>query len=160
MSDAMVKAVYESRTSRRFAVASLTCLALVYFAGCSQSGVSKDTVYPASGKVLVRGTPAEGARITFYPVAEGASRPGMAIPSGDVDSSGVYHLQSYLPGDGAPAGEYRVTVSWPEPLPPGANPEQVSRKDRLAGKYADPTKSKLTAKVEKGDGEIPPFELQ
>ena len=132
----------------------------MYFDGCGQGGVSKDTVYPAGGKVLVRGTPAEGARITFYPVAEGANRPGMAIPSGDVDAAGVYHLQSYLPGDGAPAGEYRVAVSWLEALSAGANPEQVSRKDRLAGKYSDPAKSKLTAKVEKGGGEIPPFELQ
>jgi hypothetical protein len=118
-----------------------------------------EQVYPVTGKVMVHGAPAAGARISYYPAAESASRTGMALPFGDVDSEGVYHLQSYVPGDGAPAGEYRVAITWLEPLPPGANPEQVTRKDRLAGKYSDPDKSKLTAKVEKGGGEIPPFEL-
>ena len=34
------------------------------------------------------------------------------------------------------------------------------QKDRLGGRYSNPDKSELTAHVDKGGGEIPPFELQ
>jgi hypothetical protein len=159
VSDAVLKGVNNYIISRYVAAAVTGCIAVMCFEGCTK-GMDNDRVYPVSGKVLIQGKPAEGARITFYRADDSANRPGMAIPFGDVDSKGVYHLQSYVPGDGAPAGDYRVAVAWLEPLPAGANPEQVSRKDRLAGKYSDPTKSKLTAKVEAGGGEIPPFELQ
>ncbi|HEX4415572.1 MAG TPA: carboxypeptidase-like regulatory domain-containing protein [Lacipirellulaceae bacterium] len=132
---------------------------LLCFPGCGKT-TDKDKVYPVSGTVLVQGKPAEGARVTFYRADEGANRPGMAIPSGEVDSSGVYHLQAYLPGDGAPAGDYRVAVTWLEPVPAGVKPETITRQDRLGGRYADPSKSKLTAKVESGGGEIPAFDLK
>ena len=153
-------AAYKFWASRYVAFTITICVSVTCFDGCSKGVVDRDKVYPVSGKVLVQGKPAEGARITFYQADETANRPGMAIPFGDVDSSGVYHLQSYVPGDGAPVGDYRVAVAWLEPIPPGMNPESVTRKDRLAGRYADPEKSNLTAKVESGGGEIPVFDLK
>ena len=87
-------------------------------------------------------------------------KPGMPLPTGETDASGVYRLYSYEPGDGAPLGEYQVTISMPEPVPPNVSREEFHPKDRFAGKYVDPATSKLTAKVEKGGGEIPPIQLQ
>jgi hypothetical protein len=116
-------------------------------------------VYPAQGKVLVRGTPAGGATVVFYPAGE-AKTPGVPAPQGTTDSQGVFKLSSYEAGDGAPEGEYKVSIIWPEPLPPNVRESAEGPKDRLGSRYSDPQKSKLAAKVEKGAGEIPPFELQ
>jgi hypothetical protein len=112
------------------------------------------------GKVLVRGAPAEGANVTLYPAIVESKKPAAPAPSGMTDSQGVFKLSSYDAGDGAPEGEYKVAVIWQEPLPPGVRESAEGPKDRLGGRYADPQKSKLTANVEQGGGEIPPFALQ
>ena len=75
------------------------------------------------------------------------------------DANGEYRLDSYGFEDGAPAGEFKVAVVWPEPPPPNFD-GIYEAKDRLRGRYASPQKSNLTARVEPGGGEIPPFELQ
>jgi hypothetical protein len=68
-------------------------------------------------------------------------------------------LRSYEPDDGAPAGEFKVTVVWPESPPPNASGVFEVR-DRLRGRYANPKTTELTATVEEGGGALPPFELQ
>ena len=63
---------------------------------------------------------------------------------------------------GALAGEYIVTIIWPEentstaismeaPPPPP---------DRLKGRYADPEKSKLTAVIKSGPNKLEPFNIE
>ena len=83
----------------------------------------------------------------------------MPGPVGTTDASGQFQLRSYEDGDGAPAGEFKVTIVWPAPPPPDAT-GVFDLKDRLGGRYANPQTSKLTAQVAEGGGEIPPFELQ
>jgi hypothetical protein len=115
-------------------------------------------VYPVTGKVVVDGQPAEGADVVFYPTTpevDGIKLPG---PAGSTDANGVFRLRSYDPEDGAPAGEFKVTVVWPAPPPPNAT-GVFQVKDRLGGRYANPQTSTLTARVEPGGGELPPFEL-
>src|SRR5262245_38406517 len=107
-------------------------------------------VYPVQGKVIVRGMPAEGTRVVFYPVSDELKKHGMPVPDGTTDAQGVFKLKSYKVDDGAPEGEYKVGIIWLESLPPNADPDVVLPKDRLAGRYSDPQKSQLTAKVEKG----------
>jgi hypothetical protein len=126
--------------------------------GCgSDNGRVK--LYQVQGKVLVKGQPAEGARVVFYPTASEVGGKQMPTPAGETDSSGVYALESYGAKDGAPEGDYKVSVSWPEPPP--ANAQGIfDQKDRLAGRYSNPQTSKLTAHIEKGGGEVPAFDLQ
>jgi hypothetical protein len=81
------------------------------------------------------------------------------IPSAETNESSEFKLQSYVPDDGAPDGDYKVMVVWLELPPPNAL-GVFDQKDRLGGRYSDPEKSKLTAHVERGGGEIRPFELQ
>jgi hypothetical protein len=83
----------------------------------------------------------------------------LPVPAGEANDAGEYKLQSFVPEDGAPEGEYKVTVVWPEP-PPANAMGIFEQKDRLAGRYSNPEKSGLTARVESGGGEIPPFDLQ
>jgi len=131
---------------------------LVTVTACKDDGRVK--VYPVQGKVLVAGAPAGGARVVFYPQSDELKKPGMPVPEGMTDSQGVFKLRSYKADDGAPAGEFKVSVIWFEPQKDGSIVDSPSAKDRLAGRYSNPQKSNLSAKVEKGGGEIPPFELQ
>ena len=82
----------------------------------------------------------------------------MPTPAGETDASGQYRLGSYKLDDGAPVGDYKVTVIWLEP-PPATAQGIFDQKDRLAGRYSNAENSKLTARVDKGGGEIPAFEL-
>jgi hypothetical protein len=130
-------------------------------AGC-RSDDGKVKLYPAHGKISVKGQPAEGAKVTFYSTSTTAvGTDGMKLPpsSGTTDASGVFHLETYKPDDGAPAGDYKVTVTWPEAPPPNAQ-GIFNQKDRLQGRYADLKTSQLTAKIEEGGGEIQTFELK
>ncbi len=140
---------------------SLTTISvlLIVVSGCGKND-GRVKVYPTSGKVLVRGTPAEGARVVFYPVSEELKKPGMPIPYGSTDSSGNFKLRSYDADDGAPEGDYNISIVWLDVPPDKAEENPLSAKDRLAGKYSNPQTSKLTTKVEKGGGEIPAFDLQ
>lgn len=135
-----------------------TAIVGCFVAGCGSSD-GRIKVYPVHGKVLVNGQPAAGARVVFYPTTAATEGQKLPSPSGETDSAGDYMLQSFAPGDGAPVGDYQVTVVWLEPPPPNAQ-GIFDQRDRLAGRYATPEKSNLTARVEKGGGEIPPFSLK
>lgn len=141
---------------KRLLAAVVVALAIIPACGKSNGRVK---VYPSQGKVLVHGAPAEGATVIFYPAGT-APTPGAPAPQGTTDSQGVFKLSAYAPGDGAPEGEFKVSIIWPAPLPPGVRESAEGSKDRLGGRYSDPQKSQLTAKVEKGGGEIPPFDLK
>ncbi len=135
-------------------------LLMLVASGCSGKSDGRVKVYPVSGKVSVRGTPAGGARVVFYPVSDELKKPGMPIPYGTTDDQGNFKLWSYDPDDGAPEGEYKISVVWLDVPLEKAKENPMGAKDRLSGTYSNPQTSKLTAKVEKGGGEIPPFELQ
>lgn len=130
--------------------------------GCSSGGDvdGRMKVYPVSGTVKVGGQPAAGARVVFYGATPELTGPGTVSPAAETDESGVFHLRSYEPQDGAPAGKFNVTVAWPEEVPEGVDPEVNRPKDRLKNRYLDPEKSGLTAEVPEGGIELPPFELQ
>ena len=56
------------------------------------------------------GQPAEGATVTFNP--QGANPLKNAAPSATVKADGTFDVGLYGNGDGAPAGDYVVTVQW------------------------------------------------
>jgi len=136
---------------------SLAALLLAAIAGC---GDDRLDVYPVSGKVLVQGKPAAGAEVIFYTQEEELRKPGVPIPKGEVAEDGSFSLTSYEPDDGAPAGEYAVTVVWNQVVVADPDPESRVERDRLNGRYADPETSGLTATVAEDDNELPPFELK
>jgi hypothetical protein len=103
--------------------------------------------------VLFDGKPAAGATVFFCPVETEAEA---LAPYGVTDADGSFTLTTYLTFDGAPAGEYVVTVRWPGPPRRG---EDAQGPDRLKGRYDDPKTSKLRATVEKKPNELPPFQL-
>jgi len=133
--------------------AALLSLAL---AGCSSSSSPpKKACFPVSGQIAVKGKPAEGANITLYPAAADSSPWEMGYPRGYVGPDGKFQIGTYTDSDGAPAGDYKVLISWEQKDP--QNEEAAS--DRLGGKYAEPATTKLTAKVNAAPTELPPINL-
>lgn len=125
--------------------------------GCGDGRVD---VYPVTGKVTVQGKPAAGASVVFFAKDAKLRGPGTPTPQGKTDEAGVFNLDSFETGDGAPAGEYQVAISWMETVAPSEDPEMPNERDQLQGRYANPEQSGLTASVTEGDNEIPPFELK
>ncbi len=106
-------------------------------------------VHPVRGTILYEGAPVPEARVVFHLVdGKKFKRAGDAI----VEADGAFTLTTYQANDGAPVGEYAVTVEWREPWRdtagrPGPN--------RLPMKYAKAETSGLRAQVKTGPNEIP-----
>lgn len=123
--------------------------------GCGRSGNDGPPAYPARGKLHINGQPAASAQITLHPVnGEDFDKRGCR-PSGRVDAEGTFRLTTYEIEDGAPAGDYVVTVYWP--AAPDSNEPSP---DRLGGKLLDPEESKFQIHIEPGDNEIPAILLE
>ncbi len=122
-------------------------------ATCSPGEARKPT-FPVSGKVVLPdGQPAENAQVVFHP-ASGADA-GVPKPHGKVGADGTYKLTTYDTNDGAPAGEYRVTV---ELWLAGRGDEAAS--NRLNLRYSKPETAKLPASVGTGPTDLKPIELK
>ncbi|MCC6491613.1 MAG: hypothetical protein IT424_01180 [Pirellulales bacterium] len=136
--------------------AALVALAAVSI-GCGDGRVA---VYPVSGQVNYKGKPAAGATVIFYAQNAELKEPGIPIPEGTTADDGSFQLKSFEPADGAPAGEYKVSIVWNQVIRASNDPESQIEEDRLRGAYADPETSGLTATVTDGDNQLPPFELK
>jgi hypothetical protein len=124
--------------------------------GCtSKTTEQRKAVHPVQGKVFVQKQPAVGAFVLFVPVNEGAN-PTDPRPRAEVKEDGSFTLSTYGDADGAPAGEYVVTITWPGKVLPDGREEPA---DKLNGRYADPQRSKLRATVKDGKNELDPFQL-
>lgn len=121
--------------------------------GCGSS--DRLAVHPVRGEVKVNGLPAAGARVFFHSATDPGNPRGLH-PVAVVEPDGTFHLTTYLAKDGAPAGDYVVTVTWP--LSAGGDDEGAG--DRLKGAYASPTKSTLRATVKAGTNVLEPFVLK
>jgi hypothetical protein len=112
-------------------------------------------VYPARGHVQFANSPPAGAFVVLHPLQ--GSLPRNARPYAIVRSDGSFELSTFGKGDGAPAGEYAVTVEW-RPLT-GGGIDSISGRNRLPAKYARPETSGLRVNVASAANEIPTFEL-
>jgi hypothetical protein len=139
-------------------IAALPLLVLL-IVGCGQADDGKVQRVPANGTLLVKSAPAVGARIVLYPKDETLRGTGMPTPGGTTEEDGTFSLTSYEPGDGAPVGDYIVTVVWREEIPEGKSLDTFHPKDRLNGRYASPDKSTLSVSVPEGGGTLPPIEI-
>ncbi len=145
--------MYKSRYHAGSRVLAVGLLVLM-LAGCSKRhGV---TLYPVRGKVLLNGEPAKDVNIMFSPVTPIEVEGHALAPAAVTEEDGSFRLMSFDPDDGAPAGDYTVTVIFPM----SRYSKSLSGVDRLKGKFSDPKKSGLTAKVEAKANEVPVFNLK
>jgi len=135
---------------------------LAIIAGCGQ-GAGEGTS-PVSGTVTQKGSPVEGAIVSFVPASEGGEN---AV--GVTDAAGKYILTTRKKDDGALPGQYKVsitkydkpkeTAATSAPLPEGElsspdykgeAPETPPAKNLLPSKYASSDTSGLSATVNSG----------
>jgi hypothetical protein len=120
--------------------------------GCGKKGWLE--TYPVKGTVLVDGKPAKDVMVSFHPKEITGDKP--YVPTGQTDEKGEFNLSTYVTNDGAPAGEYDVTIVWPERYNPIST---LWEGDKLNKQYSDKTKTPLRVTVEKQPQQLPPFEL-
>ena len=139
----------------RFGWFSIVLVLIIAIPACHRAKSHKP-VYPVKGRVVdSHDKPAVGAMLVFHPVSP--SDNDVAKPVAQVDESGSFSLTTYVAGDGAPEGEYAVTIIWPEPKktpfsPPGP--------DQLKGEYGNAASPRIRFTVEKKAlNEVPPIKL-
>jgi hypothetical protein len=129
--------------------------------GCSQ----EKALYPVTAQVFIDGRPATGALVVLHPIDD--TGPAAIRPSGYVDDGGNVKLTSFIShtratGEGAPAGEYVVTIAWF----PADVKEYLSKNpntavpDKLKGRYSQPDKSTLRATVQPQRTTLPRIDLK
>ncbi len=113
---------------------------------------------PATGRVVLEGQPVSQATVIFWNDAVPTS------PSALTSDDGSFHLRTYMPKDGAPAGVYAVTIektteTQPPPRVNEAPSPPLEITHHLPKRYRDAKTSGLSAEVtEKGPNEFV-FEL-
>jgi hypothetical protein len=113
-------------------------------------------VFPVKGSVQLDGQPLSRAEIVFYPFGSGfPAGAAKNLPQARTDGDGNFTVSTYVDSDGAPAGNYRVTIRWR-----GDEGRTDDEANLLPGKYANSRVTQLRAKVEEGENELPPFQLK
>ncbi len=112
--------------------------------------LNRKPVQPVKGKLFLDGAPMAGAKVTFLLHDEKSKKYSM-VADAFVDSDGTFTLTSYKAGDGAPVGEYLVTVVWRDPYY-----DDVGLPGRNKGplKYTDPKTTDLRASVKLGGADL------
>jgi hypothetical protein len=130
-----------SRWSRKTLAVVLAVVATTV-AGCGRRAGDRGKLYPVEGQVLLGAKPLAGALLVLYP--QGVAND--ALPSqAKAGPDGRFHLRTYVADDGAPAGDYAVTVV-SYPVKPG---EGGASANVLPKKYASPKTTDLRVKIER-----------
>ena len=125
---------------------TVLCLALcLTLFGCEKKHTDRPAVHPVSGKLLVAGKPAANAEVVLYPVGD-VEKKSLLRPHAVVEADGSYHLTTFTTRDGAPVGDFALTVVWPGPSPKGQVDDEPGP-DRLKKRYADPKKPAADAHI-------------
>jgi hypothetical protein len=114
------------------------------FSGCGGGSAPTRPQYAVHGKVLFHGQPAAHAIVVLNAVNQNA--PPRFPPRGVTGPDGVFVIGSHLASDGAPEGEYAVTLVWPEEQNP-KNPPENTPPDRLKNRYNDLKHAKWHVRV-------------
>jgi hypothetical protein len=123
--------------------------------GCSEAKPERVAVHPAAGSLTVKGQPAPGAFVTLHPKTSlGEDVPP---PRANVEKDGSFKLSTFNGGDGAPEGEYTVTVRWYKPVKNGA--DIAAGPNVIPTKYTKPESSNLTVRIASGQNTLPPIKL-
>jgi hypothetical protein len=142
---------------KRFTILALLPL-LAVLAGCGSSqDPNQLPVYPVKGQLAFRGKPAAGAFVVLHPKA--ATNIKVVPPRGQVREDGTFSLTTYSANDGAPAGEYKVTVEL-HGIVKQANGDFSRGPNLVPKQYSNPKTSPLTVQIAEGENALSPILLK
>jgi hypothetical protein len=145
-----------SRPGRRHGaglVAAAICT--LTLAACSEAKSDRATVFPAKGSITFKGEPTHGAMVGLHPKSPLPA--GVPSPRANVGKDGTFAVSTYDSGDGAPEGEYVLTVVWYKLIKNGADVK--TGPNVIPIKYSNPNTSDLVVKIAAGENSIPALTL-
>jgi hypothetical protein len=117
-------------------------------------------VYPVQGKVTFNGQPIAGAFLMFHPIDKLPQGSSTMLPRARTGEDGSFGVSTYAVTDGAPAGRYRVTVSWKGTDEASFSQEQRDElPERLPTIYQTKRTTRLWAEVKEEDNVLPTYEI-
>jgi hypothetical protein len=122
--------------------------------GCGEAQSERAPLHSVQGTITFKGRPIPGAFVTFHPKTP---REHVPTPRASVTNAGSFALSTFDGGDGAPEGEYVVTVQWYKPVRRGG--DIVAGPNVLPRKYAAASTSDLNVRIASGDNQLPPIRL-
>jgi prepilin-type processing-associated H-X9-DG protein len=127
--------------------------------GAKEDLPKHEPAVPVRGSILVDGKPAVGAIACFHPRNDPSPRAQRSY--GRVGRNGAYSLTTFAKDDGAPQGEYVVTVYWADGggEPHGGEETSSLRPDLLHGRFAARESSPLRATIGDKAVEFAPLDL-
>ncbi|MBA2114650.1 carboxypeptidase-like regulatory domain-containing protein [Bremerella alba] len=139
------------------------CVSLFLIAGCTSQETGESLGATVTGTILYKGSPVDGAMVTFRPTGEGGHG-----AFAQTDEEGKYKLSTSVAGTtGVQPGDYVVTVTKTEAAQsnvaseddPNYNPNASGRapaaKNVLPKKYAAAKTSGLEFTVNQGPNNLP-----
>jgi hypothetical protein len=131
------------------------CLAAALALACASCGNSNN-LYPVSGKVTYKGSPAARATVFFH--RQGGDSMNDHMIMGIVQEDGSFELVCGSLGKGAPPGEYHVLIEWKRVTGQSKGRPQHGP-DKLKGRYADPKRTRFHAVLKAERNDLAPFDL-
>ena len=135
---------------------ALVAIAGLTLAGCGDSGPQRIPVFKTAGKITFNNQPVEGAFLVLHPKA--APLPDVPKPTAHVKPDGTFEPTTFDTADGAPAGEYVLTVQWQKLI--NDRGEWVPGPNLLPPKYSNPATSDVIVNVAEGKNELPAIALR
>jgi hypothetical protein len=161
-----------SRNVARRPAGLLTASAVVVLVATSGCGKDRLDVSPVRGKVVYNGQGVPNATVIFFPVDASDERAAKMRPFAYADGGGQFEVKTYVNGDGAPPGKYRVSIIAPGPArapkgtkdgpaePAPAPGSAVRVPPAIVKKYANVDTSGLEVEIQDGENNLAPFELK
>jgi hypothetical protein len=123
--------------------------------GCSRGSTDRVAVHPVQGAIQFRGQPMEGAFVSLHPKS---ATDGVPTPRATVAKDGTFTVTTYNGNDGAPEGDYVVTVQWYRPVRVGN--DLVGGPNVLPAKYASVQTSDVKIRIASGENQLQTIQLR
>jgi len=145
----------------------LAAATLASASGCAGSG--KPPTVPATGKVMFKKTtPAVDALVVFHPADPTVEKRIGGKPFAKVKADGTFAMTTFAPDDGAPEGDYGVTIEWRGKPKDSKNSLGIEGGavggtgglSLLNPKFSDPKNPAFKATVKKGEKNEFVFEVE
>jgi hypothetical protein len=128
----------------------------VFVAGCRSSHSTDVALHPVKGTITFQGKPISGAIVSLHP--KEASKSVAPNPRASVQADGKFELSTFGQFDGAPEGDYVLTVQWFRPV--NRNGDVMPGPNVLPRKYSKPATSNIDIRVASGTNELPTIQLR
>lgn len=132
--------------------------------GCSDEEMKP--TFPIEGKVTYKGKPAKGAVVSFHPLGDNATAKPQILPTADCEDDGSFRLSTYMQHDGAPEGDYAVTIFWAAPTKAVEEEDEGDEEERgetinlLPHLYSHKDTTTLKYTVKAGPNEPANFDIE